>query len=268
MSKLPGYLMSCFLCLYAPLCASADFGCRPPVAVPPADITLFGEIHGTNESPALVAEHICVTAETGKSVVVVLEIPVTEQSSIDVYLSSPGKRKDRAELIGQKFWQSDFQDGRSSVAMFDLIDRVRELRAQGAAISIVADDGFQQKDRNSAIAERLVQIRRKDPESAIVALYGNYHTGKVVGTPSNPNDQRVGYRIRDLNPLAVNIDFHAGWAWACTPKCGVNKFGAASSSGDAPRVDRLVNDPEGHDAAVVLPKVTASPPAKAISIDG
>lgn len=267
MPRFQQFLESALLCIGTPVCAT-EFSCSLPIEIQKSDVTLFGEIHGTNESPALVAEYLCAMSSSGRRAVLVLELPIAEQHSIDRYLSSPGKRKDREQFINSEFWRSDFQDGRASVAMFDLIDRVRELRTQGASISIVADDGFQQQDRNRAVAERILQIRDQDSGAAIVALFGNYHTGKAVGTPFDPHGERVGYRIRHLHPLTINIDFHTGWAWACTPKCGVNRFGNASSSQDPVRLELLLNDAQGHDAAVVLPKVTASPPAKAMRIDG
>ena len=201
-----------------------EIACDRESLVPEHRLTLFGELHGTNETPVVVAEHVC-QLSTKRPVVLVLEIPRSEQAAIDRYLSSDGRRASRKQLIESAFWAADWQDGRASIAMLDLIDRIRELNAKGAKITVVADDGFSGQDRDLVMSETVAANMRKSPDAAVVGLFGNYHTGEIIGTRSNPDHQRIGYRLRSFDPLTVTVEPARGWAWLCAPKCGISSAG-------------------------------------------
>lgn len=242
---------------------AADFSCPPELGLPHAQVTLFGEIHGSNEAPALVADEVCRRAESGKAVILALEFDVTEQESLEKFLASPGKNADRSALISNVFWQG-VQDGRHSIAMFDLIDQVRILRNKGADIRILPTIPAWNGDRDASMANVILEAAEAAPDAEIVGLFGNYHTGKVIGTRRDPDHKRMGYNLLPLAPLAINLGFLSGWTWSCTsplPACGSSYSWPLPNERRSLGYTQLVNDPDGHDGEYIFPKVTVSPPA-------
>ncbi len=96
--------------------------------IEPGRIFLLGEMHGTQQSPAFVASIACAVAARGLELVVGLELVTTAQEQVDTYLDSQGRPADREALLQHVTWTRSYQDGRNSVAMRDLIERVRRLK--------------------------------------------------------------------------------------------------------------------------------------------
>lgn len=238
------------------------FDCSPLAQVPKSEVTLIGEIHGTNEIPVLAVEQACTLAQSGKQVIFFLELPRGEQAAVDRFLASEGKQRDRDSLISSKFWQSEeIDDGRSSIAIVDLFERVRVLRAQGAKISTLLDDGFESDDRDMAMAKAILSARESFPEAAIIALLGGLHSSESPARERHPY-QAVGYRLKELQPLTVYVNFR-GWSWGCTQKgCGVMKVGVVGQNSVFFKYIPGDEIDHAHDGVVNLPKVTASPPAR------
>lgn len=239
-----------------------DFKCFPVAEIPFSEVTLIGEIHGTNEIPSLVVEHACVLARSGRNVIFALELPRSEQVAVEQFLASDGKRADREKLISSSFWQSEkLRDGRSSVAMLELIMRVHKLRKSGAKISLLLDDGFWDEDRDMAMAETILAAKDKFPESVVLGLFGSFHSSESPGRERYPH-QSIGYRLRELQPLTVYVNF-TGWAWGCTPSgCGVIRVGVVEPESVFFKFIAGDDIDHAHDGVVNLPKITASPPAR------
>jgi len=89
---------------------------------------LLGEMYGTVESPAFLANVVCLAIQAGRPVTVALEIPFQEEARITAYLGSAGAAADRKALLGGPFWQDAYQDGRRSEAMLALLESLRRLR--------------------------------------------------------------------------------------------------------------------------------------------
>ncbi len=104
---------------------------------------LIGEIHGTQETPALLASML--RQGSGRPWLLGLEIPRQEQERIEAFLRSDGGARARAALTGGAFWTRELQDGRSSEAMLQLIDAVRALRRSGRDIHVVCFDDVAEK---------------------------------------------------------------------------------------------------------------------------
>lgn len=260
-----GFLLVFFVVLLVPFRVLAEgFQCAPVAEIPLSEVTLIGEIHGTNEIPALAVEHACVLAKSGRQVIFVLEFPRSEQVAVEQFLASEGKRADREKLISSSFWQSErLMDGRASVAMLDLLMRVRYLRVQGAKINVLLDDGFWDEDRDMAMAQTILAEKAKSPDAVVVGLFGSFHSSESPGRERYPY-QAIGYRLRELEPLTVYVNF-TGWAWGCaTSACGVIRVGVVKP--DAVFFKYIPGDEDGidhaHDGVVNLPKITASPPAR------
>lgn len=258
-----GRFAAAILCCIAFSTAVAEpLKCTPLAEIPHSEITLIGEIHGTNEIPALAVEQACVLAKSGREVILALELPHDEQTAIDRFLASEGKQPDREQLVSSSFWQSEkLNDGRSSIAMLDLLGRVRALRSNGAKISILVNDGFENKDRDMAMAQALLAARQSFPQAAIIGLFGSFHSSKSSGRERYPHEA-IGYRLRSLQPLTIYVNF-TGWAWGCTQKaCGVMRVGVVSPNAVFFKFIPGDDIEHAHDGVVNLPKVTSSPPAR------
>jgi len=226
------------------------------------DIAWLGEIHGTEQSPRFAGDVACAAARRGR-VQLGLEIWRTEQPAIDRFVASDGSAAERAALLAGPYWKN--HDGRSSQAMLGLIDRVRALRAAGAAISIVAYDVPDAQDRDAAMAERVLAVR--DPAATFVGLSGNVHSRRIKGTPWDPEAvPMIAHLVaRGLHVATFDVSSQGGTYWACLSdgpgqpqRCGEQKAGRGEPG--EPWTLGPARD-ASHDGVYRIGKMTASPPA-------
>ncbi|HTN39976.1 MAG TPA: hypothetical protein VLZ84_02420, partial [Asticcacaulis sp.] len=146
----------------------------------PGAVIWVGEMHGTNEMPALFGDMVCAAGADGQPVVVVLERLPIEEVFWGMFLGSDGGDEARGLLLFGFQWRSPSQDGRSSTAMLDLADRLRRLRQAGRITSIeLADRFFDPKTpRDTQMAQAVRDIKAKYPEARILVYTGNYHAMK------------------------------------------------------------------------------------------
>lgn len=199
----------------------------------PAQPLLVGEVHGTNEAPAVVARLVERQSEQHK-VLLLLEIPHTEQARIDAFMDSDGQAADFQALLAGEFWARDEQDGRSSNAIVDLIDSSRRLRAAGRTVVLTAFAPAGQGD-GTPYSRRMADAVRdhvaRHPGYQAIALGGNYHT-QVLHEQDGPSDrQPMGLQLRDIDVLSIAIFARSGAFWACDQSqvCGEKAVAAGST---------------------------------------
>jgi len=239
---------------------SIKVSCNAPEGIPRSNLLLFGEMHGSVESPEVIGRIACARALEGPTVVG-LELPTKEQTAIESYLASDGSKASRARLLSGPFWQQS-KDGRSSMAMIDLIEYVRKLKQQDIPLTVFAFDAQTNIDtsRDSAIAQSVRNFRAANPSLPIVALMGRVHASQA---PIHRGDQLIitsGSLLQDLNPTSVLLGHPSGTIWACMPDCDIHQvdssWGTAKQSGFTNESPML-----GYSTTYVLPSITASPPA-------
>lgn len=235
-------------------------------------ILLLGEIHGSREGPSLVAEAVCSAASRALPVVVALEIPLEEKDRIDAFLGADGSETDHEALLGGDFWQRDYQDGRSSLAMLRLLDSLRALRRQGREVSVVLLDRAARfasgQQRDAFLAARLTAaVEAAGTNALILALTGNVHSRSTPGVPWDGAYRPAGLSIDERWPdrtLSILLTNPPGEAWTCPDAdpagCGAHAMGGASD-GVAGRVELYPQPEGGHDGDYRLEELTASPPA-------
>lgn len=237
----------------------------------PGKIVLLGEMHGTKEIPAFVANITCLALRAGRPVTVALEVPRDEQTRIGTFIKSAGDDDDRAALLKGPFWNAAFQDGRRSGAMLALLDRVRQMRAHGLPVEIALIDRqappSTSAERDRWMAEALAAAADASPQSLIVALIGNVHTRVTRGVPWDGAYEPAGYVLRQLRPglsvTALNVAYTGGTVWTCpTPDplaCGSRQItGRANAPTGVVLHDQIV---DGHMGAYGVGELTASVPA-------
>lgn len=238
----------------------------------PGRILLLGEIHGTVEGPSVVARVACEASGLGLPVLVALELPVEERPSVDRFLASDGGAAARRDLLAGDFWQRDYQDGRSSAAMLELLDALRTLGSGSARPSVTLLDSARRFDtgqeRDDSMGQRLVDLVRSSPPAAlIVALTGNVHSRSTEGVPWDAHYRPAGAMVDSRWPdrtLSILLVAPPGQAWICTgsdaSSCGPHDLGGRDGV-DSGRLDMYAVPEEGHDGSFQLAALTASPPA-------
>ncbi|HEY0988074.1 MAG TPA: hypothetical protein VGD80_13515, partial [Kofleriaceae bacterium] len=151
-----------------------------PAAVLPAHGTLLiGDFHGTREIPAFVGQ-LVTAAVAREPVVLALEIPTANAAAVQAFLASDGSPAKRSELVSGAWWQAPYQDGRRSVAMADLLEAMRALRAAGKPLEVVLiDEELEAAAREQAMAQHVIAARRARADAALIVYAGDLHTRKA-----------------------------------------------------------------------------------------
>lgn len=225
-------------------------------------ILLLGEIHGTEEAPVALASLVCQALSRGLTVTVGLEIPRKEQEVTDRYLVSEGTFEDQRRFLESDWWQRDYQDGRSSQAMFDLLLELRSYKADPTALKVILiDDPGSPLGRDRAMASLLAAEIERRPDDLFVVLTGNLHNRLRPG-----RFEPMGYHLQlakpDADIIALNITHSGGSAWVCTTDaCGV--LNVRGETGVSPGIEI---HPQASDSAYTgrlhVGRVKASPPAR------
>lgn len=222
-----------------------------------AKVILVGETHGTDQAPAFVARLVCGLLAQGRPVTLALERTAQEQPALDRYLTSSGRDEDARALLGAHDWASTHQDGRSSAAMFRLVEQLRRWRQAGQPVDVLAMTPFQDLDSQGAfdraLAGSVTAALAAHPERTVVVFAGSYHTvvaskehQAMFGTPS------IGDLLAERGPVhVVGLTSSPGTAWNCTQDCGSHATLGGPWTFEDSRVD----------TAVALGPTTASGPA-------
>ncbi len=125
------------LLLAASAASAEDTVCNVParaLEIPniEADVIFFGELHGNKETPEVFLAAICQYLELqGGALRVALEFSTNTQPSLDKFMASDGDSEAVQEFLSHPAWQRGLilPDGRTSVAMLNLFEALRQLRA-------------------------------------------------------------------------------------------------------------------------------------------
>jgi len=237
----------------------------------PGVVVLLGELHGTAEAPRAVGDLVCHALANGAPVQVALEIPRDEQGRLDAYLASGGGAEARAELLGGPFWRREAQDGRTSRAMAELLERLRDLRAGGARLTVEAiDEPSAGAGRDAAMAAALAAaIGAATPQAVTVALTGNLHNRLAPGTPWDPEYEPMGLllarRLPETDIVSLELAHAGGAAWFCAGGggCGEQRVGGPPEAAEAGIDLRPPEEREATTGRYRIGPITASPPAVA-----
>lgn len=255
-------------------CAGAAHGAPTELAaaaakvlehVPASQPLLFGELHGTVQAPAFVAE-VARLASESTPVLVGVEIATSEQARIDAFLASDGSSTAQETLIDGPFWRNPQHDGRDSVAMAHLLESLRALRAEGRDVRVLAFDCPTRGDgenRDAAMARCIDAGIVAQPDARTLVLTGNYHARIGIGAPWDPKLEFTGYGLRQHDPVAIDVTASGGSAWICTPECGTTELAKRATVEPLSVRFDAQRDERGYDGEVRFPVFEASPPARA-----
>lgn len=232
-------------------------------------LLVLGEVHGTNESPEFVKYLMCGIlqgAEPLPPIIVGLEYPSGENLSLQTFLNSREIPPDtRSTLTSSGFWQQPFQDGRSSQAIYRLINDIRMIRQLGYKIDVYPYVPSYPNGDNSIdeqYADAINHLTDRFPESLVIVLTGNLHAKKSAEM------KKMASYLTAKNKSILLVS-SGGTAWACTPKCGLGTLkgdGQFALEKSEEHSDLLPTNDVDYDGYLYLGNVTASLPA-ALSIE-
>lgn len=238
----------------------------PAEVLPPRGTLMIGDLHGTREIPAAVGR-VAAAAVARQPVVVALEIPTDMSADVAAFLASDGSAERRRALLAGAWWQERYQDGRRSVAMADLLETLRGLRAAGKPLDVVVIDpgGTDQETREAGMTRNAIAARRARPDAALIVFAGNSHTSKHE-QPYRPGFAWMAMRVAAAGiPLtSLFARWEDGTSWTCpdtdAARCGVRFLLGRPASSSGIHLERD-GDEDPYDGWLGVGSITASPPA-------
>lgn len=252
--------------------------CSPPAgsgqlwADPETRFVVVGERHGTVEAPATFADMVC-AASTDRPVTVGVEFEDSVQPELDRWMASDGGPTARREFLTHITWTRRFQDGRSSLAMLDMLERLRTLKAEGRDLAVVAFVGgyrweseLGQKYYELAMAQGLSLMAQARPDALNMVLVGRFHASKASDGDIRP----AVAHLPNADVVSLSMIEQGGQAWFCPnedappgqPPESVCRASPIKGTDDGARgviLDGL--DDDGFDGYLAIGPTTASPPA-------
>ena len=251
---------------------------------------VFGEMHGTAESPAAVAEYICALPED-EAVLLAIEFGASKSSAFEAAWAGPtGGFRDRL-MTGVEDWGVR-QDGVASEAMMAMLERIHALMSAGRDIRIAAFNGDVNVTQQRALealpgqepheAQQALNIRAAadaGTQEHVVVLVGNLHAREtIIDDTWRPMAMILG---PDDDVVTLGQAYDGGASWSCqrvegakpdangrlpmsAVKCGAHKAGRFAMEG-MERGFGLFAPGEGidaYDGYYHVGTITASPPVE------
>lgn len=237
-------------------------------------IILIGEAHGTKEMPEFTSGLVCSLLKDGRSVILALERFAEEQENLQRYIESEGSATDRSALLGAHMWASRWQDGRSSEAMFAMVEDIRKLRKSGQRVGILAmqkldnltvpmtdaesaplsfaDQKIHSRINDRAMADGLLAASVLYRNYTVVGLAGSAHVSTQKGSSRDADYLPMGNVLSAMAPtFIIGVRHGGGEFWGMKSRYDVYPFKSREFFGEKDRVD----------ATITIPKLTASPSA-------
>ena len=192
-------------------------------ALAPGHVLILGEMHGTQQSPQLAGVAVCDAVRSGRRVGLFVEWPVSLRE----------KLPDETQLRADGFFTADFQDGRRSLALLDLVLRTQTWATEGAPVSVVPMDPVEGV-RDAGMAAAVRTWMHAIPESVAIVLVGNVHARRTKGFHDDASYEPLAYRLLDFGDRLRSLDvrYANGSAWNCSPDCGIHPLSGQSRGDD------------------------------------
>ncbi len=245
-------------------CEEANTPFRIPII--DADVVFFGERHGNKESPEVFLTAVCKFLNLTKGGVrVALEFPTGLQSGLDTYLKSNGDTEALEEFLSHRFWHrpSGFQDGRSSLAMLDLIEALRVLRASaGNLASVTAFDGvvYMDQSRDAVMANLINGLSQISEDDVVLVLTGSWHARRTPAAHMQGYSPAASLIADEL--VTVLVLPESGDSWNCLRQ-GHCASSPVPEITDLSAYEERIRAEGAFDYLLPVGQVTASPPALA-----
>lgn len=225
------------------------------------NVIVIGEMHGTTEVPLFVLSLIEKLSQERKGITVGLEIPSNNQNEMEEFL----RTGNFDELLKLDFFK--YPDGRSSIAMGQLIKGLRDIKR----VKVICFDIDTKLDyrinRDSVMG---VNLSTGYKGGQLIMLTGNLHANLKEGY-WRPNFKSAIYYFNSIKQLdksliTLNTYFGSGTIWNCMQDgCKERVVGSNSSLKQRSGLTNFIGIYEGiHESGysgyIYLDSVTASKP--------
>lgn len=250
-----------FALLLAPLPAGAsadksnDSQCtfiRGAEALAASRVVVVGDLHGTNESPAVFHDLACAFAnDPGKGGRFIgLELPET----FDAYFAKPSTSL--KAMLADEFWNR-MGDGRHSAAMRSMVAQLMQMHpVLSGRVRLVA---LERRPIDAAGAEKLGALLSKTSDSRALVLIGNAHARKTRMRQQRVEPFAFVLQKAGIDVLALDAQAGSGSGWACLPDCAARPV-TPRANGDEVKivVDRCSSPDCAYDGYYYVPRLTVS----------
>jgi len=207
---------------------------------------VFGEVHGTRESPELVGSIACALSVRGERLLVAIELPSRTDPQLQrLWQSTPDGFANRAIADLPGFAQRE--DGVASRAMLAMLDRLHAIGGSGKSIDIVAFDRARdaaqtqrwqalpgQASREAEQAENIATAASAKAYDRVLVLTGNSHARKLTEDRPDVPYEPMAMRLARSGPIvSLKQTIGTGTEWNCI----VNRAAKPSGPGRQAQVD-------------------------------
>lgn len=213
-----------------PLCPPIE-GLSSVVETAKGKFIVFGELHGTAQSPELFGTVACHLAKKYKQLLVAIELSSTDNDGLQVAWSGPHAGFAERLLVAMPEW-NDRTDGVTSRAMLAMLQDLHRLKAEGARIDIVAFNGARdeaqrmrwkhlkgQGPHEAAQAENIRSAAGRGTYDHVLVLVGNFHAREVTVRSRTDEFEPMAMRLGSREDvLTLNMAYGAGTSWTCQAK--------------------------------------------------
>lgn len=242
--------------------------CSPPPGIeqlwrPETRYVIIGEIHGTSEAPAAFAQIVCSASQQGP-VIAAVELPQPLQPQLDVFIAAPDAVPSEAALLRAEACTSANADGRTSLAILEMLQSLRRLKANGADITLLAFQpsrspprGFSPNYYELDMAAVLAEGAMARPNARMLVLVGNLH---AIKTRVDSFDLTPAVAHLPANEVvSLYVAEQGGEGWNCTEVCGPREILVIDSHSEGVTLQPYRGG--RYDGVLGLGPATASPPA-------
>ena len=219
---------------------------------------MIGEIHGTEEAPFYMFQMICQALGKGMAVTVGLELPYEEQDGIVAFLQSAGRTADQEKLLSLPFWKRSYQDGRTSRAMYQLIENMRSKSYYKDRLRVILIDDPSTYERDVFMAKNVLSAVKTRPENVFFILTGNQHNIILEGT--DHMGAIVAKEIGIENICSLQQRYTQGKAWICNGSGGCGESTVSGNGRNEVGIE-IDYEPFEYHGFFDMGEVTASHPA-------
>ncbi|MEO1730270.1 MAG: hypothetical protein AAFR64_05990 [Pseudomonadota bacterium] len=242
---------------------------------------VFGELHGTKETPAFIGNLLCALTQSEKRVLLAIELWSIDDRGLQAVWEQPFEGF--AEALRKDAWPAR-QDGVGSEAMLDLVVEARSLKHSGHDIAVTAFSGVKDEDQQkrfahlpgqgpheAAQAQNIFDAAEASDFDLVIVLVGNLHARKdAISRGGITYDPMVKRLSAFDSVVSLDVRYGAGSYWACIREdgetiCKSRPTGGYEVAKEAPHI-ALDPRPEGkrnprYDGYFWVGPISASPPA-------
>ena len=239
-----------------------------------ADVVFFGELHGNKESPEAFLAAVCQHLERqAGDVRVALELHTDIESSLDTFMESDGGSESVEEFLRHPHWQRgrNSQDGRSSVAMLNLVEALRNLSVSNSRLISVTPFVGHWTNRqvryfgtsgDAVMAANITHLSQESDDDTVFVLVGNIHAR--LAPPKDMSHLIPAASLVERDVASVLVLPESGESWNCQMAC--QSWPVPEMTDLSASVSRITADGL-FDYVLPIGRVSSSPPAVDLASD-